>query len=47
MLFERHPELRNHLWRGQLWNHSYYVETVGDVSEETIRKYIERQSKAY
>ena len=47
MLFERHPELRNHLRRGQLWNHSYYVETVGDVSEETIRKYIERQSKAY
>lgn len=46
-LFERFPELRTKLWKGQLWNHSYYVETVGDVSETTIRKYIEHQSKAY
>lgn len=30
---------------GELWNHSYYVETVGDVSAETIRKYIKHQSK--
>ena len=28
-LFERFPEIRNQLWRGELWNHSYYVETVG------------------
>lgn len=46
-LFEKYPELRHYLWKGQLWNHSYYCETVGDVSEETIRKYIERQSKSY
>ena len=26
---------------------SYYVETVGSVSEENIRRYIEHQSKAY
>ena len=32
---------------GELWNHSYYVETVGSVSEENIRRYIEHQSKAY
>ena len=31
----------------ELWNHSYYVETVGSVSEENIRRYIEHQSKAY
>jgi len=46
-LFERYPELRKQLWNGQLWNHSYYCETIGDVSEQTIRRYIERQTKAY
>lgn len=46
-LFERFPEIRNQLWKGELWNHSYYVETIGSVSEENIRRYIERQSKAY
>ena len=34
-LFERFPEIREQLWKGELWNHSYYVETVGSVSEET------------
>ena len=46
-LFECFPEIRNQLWKGELWNHSYYVETVGSVSEENIRRYIEHQSKAY
>ena len=47
-LFERFPEIRNQLWKGELWNHSYYyVETVGSVSEENIRRYIEHQSKSY
>ena len=40
-LFERFPEIREQLWKGELWNHSYYVETVGSVSEENIRRYIE------
>ena len=31
----------------QLWIHSYYVETVGSVSEDAIRKYIENQSRSY
>lgn len=26
-----------------LWTHSYYVETIGLISEQTIRKYIEMQ----
>lgn len=46
-LFEARPELRAKLWRGELWNHSYYVETFGSVSEEDIRRYIEKQAKAY
>ena len=35
-LFERFPEIRNQLWKGELWNHSYYVETIGSVSEKKI-----------
>lgn len=46
-MFEQFPDLRNRLWKGELWNHSYYVETVGSVSEDNIRKYIEHQSKSY
>ena len=46
-LFEEHPEIRQKLWKGELWNHSYYVETIGSVSEENIRRYIENQSKGY
>lgn len=30
-LFENFPELRKKLWKGELWNHSYYVETIGSV----------------
>ena len=39
------PELKEKLWKGQLWNSSYYVETVGSVSEESTRAYIEKQKK--
>ena len=46
-LFEQFPEIREKLCKGQLWNHSYYVETIGSVSEENIRRYIENQTKAY
>ena len=46
-LLEAYPEIRKQLWKGELWNHSYYVETVGCVSEEVIRKYIEKQNKQY
>ncbi len=46
-LYETFPEIKEKLWKGQLWNHSYYVETIGSVSEENIRRYIEHQTKAY
>lgn len=43
MLFMEYPELRQKLWKGELWNGSYFVETIGSTSEENIRRYIERQ----
>jgi len=42
-LFKKHPELKKQLWGGHLWNPSYYVGTVGHISEETVKKYIESQ----
>ena len=44
-LFVKHPELKKKLYRGHLWNPSYYVGTVGDMSEEVVKKYIESQKK--
>lgn len=46
-LFEKFPEIHKNLRNGELWNHSYYVETIGSVSEDNIRRYIEGQSKSY
>jgi len=39
------PALRKTMYRGHLWNPSTYVETIGHISEDTIRLYIEDQKK--
>lgn len=44
-LLDKYPELRESLWRGQLWNNSYFCETIGSTSKENIKKYIERQKR--
>lgn len=44
-LFMLHPEIKQKLWKGVLWNPSTFVETVGHISEDTILKYIEDQKK--
>jgi putative transposase len=41
-LFQRFPALKKRLEGGHLWSPSYYVGTAGNVSAETIRRYIER-----
>ena len=45
-LFLAYPELKKKLYRGHLWNPSYYAGTVGDMSEDVVRQYIENQKKA-
>lgn len=42
-LLKEFPEIKKSLWKGQLWNGSYFCETIGSTSEENILKYIERQ----
>lgn len=44
-IFLKHPAIKKKLWGGHLWNQSTYIETVGHVSEDVIKKYIEDQKK--
>ncbi|MBS7529638.1 transposase [Hazenella sp. IB182353] len=44
-LFLKFPRLKDKLWGGHLWNRSFYIETIGSISEETIRKYTQNQKK--
>ena len=41
ILRKEFPRLKNKL--SSLWTRSYYCESVGHISEETIRKYIQDQ----
>ena len=44
--FRLHPEIkRQYFWGGKLWTQSYFVETIGNASEEVIRKYVQGQLK--
>ena len=43
ILLAEFPEIRKHLWGGQLWNSSYFAESIGSSSEDNIIRYIERQ----
>ncbi len=42
-IFLKFPHIKRYLRKGHLWNPSYYIETIGSISEEAIRKYIEAQ----
>ena len=39
VIYDRHPELGNK-WDRSFWARGYYVSTIGNVEEETIKKYI-------
>ena len=41
MLRQQFPQLRSRL--PSMWSRSYYVGTIGHVSEETVKRYIEMQ----
>ena len=44
MIYDRHPELENK-WDRSFWARGYYVSTIGNVDEATIRKYIKEQEE--
>ena len=46
MLFMHHPEIKEKLWGGHLWQPSYFACTVSERSEDMIREYIRKQKKS-
>lgn len=42
--FKMFPDIKSrYFWGGKLWTQSYFVETIGNATEETIRKYVQSQ----
>lgn len=37
------PELKKRYWGQHLWARGYFCATIGSVTEETIKRYIESQ----
>ena len=46
MVYNRHPEVKAGWGERHLWARGYYVETVGKVDEETIKRYISEQENS-
>ena len=44
MIHDRHPEMGNK-WNREFRARGYYVSTIGNINEETIRKYISEQEE--
>lgn len=40
-VFKHYPEVKQQLWGGSFWSRSFYVGTVGDMTEERVKRYIE------
>ena len=42
-ILQRFPKLKTRAGRGRLWVRSYFVATVGNVTADIVKKYIEEQ----
>jgi putative transposase len=40
-VFKQYPEVKKQVWGGSFWSRSYYVCTVGEMTEATVQKYLE------
>jgi putative transposase len=44
--FKKYPEIKKkYFWGGKLWTASYFVETIGNATEDVIRAYVRDQLK--
>lgn len=41
--FKLHPEDKQKLYKGHLWNPSFFMQTVGFASRETVMDYVKNQ----
>ena len=44
MIYDRHPELQSK-WDKTFWARGYYVSTIGNITEDAIKKYIREQAE--
>jgi len=44
MIHDKHPEMANK-WNREFWARGYYVATVGNITEEAIKRYIQEQQE--
>ena len=44
MIYDRHPELQSK-WDKAFWARGYYVSTIGNITEDAIKKYIKEQAE--
>ena len=44
MLYDRHLELQSK-WDKAFWARGYYVETIGNITEEAVQKYVKWQAE--
>jgi len=42
-IMQRFPELKAKATRGKLWSRSYFVATVGSVTADMVKRYVEEQ----
>ena len=44
--FKLYPDVKKkYFWGGKLWTQSFFVETIGNVNDVVIRKYVQNQLK--
>ena len=44
MIFDKHPEIGSK-WYRSFWARGYYVSTVGNITEDAIKRYIQEQQE--
>ena len=43
MIYDRHPELQSR-WDKSFWARGYYVETIGNITDAAVERYIREQA---
>ena len=46
MIYDRHPELQSR-WDKSFWARGYYVETIGNITDAAVERYIREQADKY
>ena len=44
MIYDSHPELQSK-WDKAFWARGYYVEIIGNITDEAVQKYIKEQAE--